>query len=117
MNLRSKWLLPISIRGSQNYDVTEIDVSSLRLAGEVEPLQWRFKKRARGHTDLKLKFSSEEMCNALGNLEPGRTYEVWITGRFKNGTRIMGSDSFIAVGRPARKQASEIRRSSEGGEP
>jgi len=106
VNLRSKGLLPISILGSSEYDVAEIDVSSLRLAGEVAPSRWRLKQRAGGQRDLKLKFSSEALLDALGDLQPGETYEVWVTGRLHDGTRILGSDFILAVGRPARKLSS-----------
>jgi len=116
VNLRSKGLLSISILGSSEYDVTEIDVSSLLLAGEVAPLRWRFKKRAGGSMDLKLKFSSEAMRNALGDLQPGQTYEVWVTGRLDDGTRIMGCDSFVAVGRPPRKLSSAPTKSTPSSE-
>lgn len=113
VNLRSKGLLPISILGSEDYDVSEIDVSSLLLEGEVEPLRWKLKKRAGGYMDLKLKFSSEAVRNALGNLQPGQTYEAWITGKLYDGTRIRGADSFIAVGRPPRKPLSELMKFGE----
>jgi hypothetical protein len=49
--------------------------------------------------DLKLKFSSGAVQNALGNLQPGQTYDVWITGEFMDGTRILGSNSCVAVTR------------------
>ena len=113
VSLRSKGFLSILILDSEDYDVTEIDVSSLLLEGEVEPLRWRFRKKVRGYMDLKLKFSSEAVRNALGVLQPGQTYEVWITGKFNDGTRILGSDSFLAVGRPPRKQLSEVMKSGE----
>jgi hypothetical protein len=113
VNLRSKRPLSVSILGSEDYDVAEIDVSSLLLEEEVAPLWWRFRKRAGGNMDLKLKFSSEAVRKVFVDLRPGQTCEVWITGKFNDGTRIMGSDSFLAVGRPFRKQSSEARLSDE----
>jgi hypothetical protein len=113
VGLRSRAPLSISIRGTPDYDVTEIDVSSLLLEGEVQPLRWRFKRRARGYTDLKLRFSSEAVRDALGDLQSGQTYEVCITGRFNDGTRILGSDSFLAVGRPPRSKSSAVMKFGE----
>jgi len=33
--------------------------------------------------DLKLRFSSQAVHDALGHLQPGYTYEVWITGKVR----------------------------------
>ena len=96
-NPKSRGVLPVSILGSNDYDVTEIDVSTLLLEGQAAPLRSRLQKRADGTMDLKLKFSSEAVHNAFGNLQLGQTYDVWITGKFTDGTRIMGSDYFVAA--------------------
>ena len=66
--------------------------------------------------DLKLKFSSGAVQNALGNPQPGQMYDVWITGEFMDGTRILGSDSCVAVSRSWSKWLSgsrENRRTDE----
>jgi hypothetical protein len=111
--LKPKGVLPVSILGSNDYDVTEIDVSSLLLEEEVAPLRSRLQKRADGYMDLKLKFSSEAVQNALGNLQPGQTYDVWITGNFWDGTRILGSDSFVAAPRSRGKRSSGAMKAGE----
>jgi hypothetical protein len=95
--LRSRGVLSVSILGSDDYDVAEIDVSSLLLQGKVAPLRSRLRKRAGGYTDLKLKFPSGAVQNALGDLQPGQMYDIWITGKFRDGTRILGSNSCVAV--------------------
>jgi len=97
VNLSSKRPLSIQMLGSEDYAAAEVDVSSLLLEAEVAPLRRRLKQRAGGHIDLKLKFSSEEVPNAFGNLQRGQTCEVWVTGKSKDGTRIMGCDSFLAA--------------------
>ncbi len=101
VNVRSKGKLAVAILGSDDYDVNQIDVSSLRLEGEVAPVRWRFRRRANGHTDLRLKFSNPAVQEALGELAPGQTYRVCITGKFEDGTRLTGSD-FITT-RPRRR--------------
>jgi hypothetical protein len=97
INPKSKGVLPAAILGSDDYDVTEIDVSSLLLEGEVPPLRARLKKGGDGYQDLKLKFSSPAVWEALGDLQPCQTYEVWITGTFNDGTQLLGSDSVFVV--------------------
>jgi hypothetical protein len=95
--LKPKGDLPASILGSNDYDVTEIDVSSLLFEREVAPLRSRLRRGAGDCMDLRLKFSSQAVRNALGNLQPDRTYDVWITGKFKDGTPMQGSYSFVAA--------------------
>jgi hypothetical protein len=112
-NLKSRGVLRASILGSADYDVTEIDVSSLLFEREAAPLRSRLRKGAEGYIDLELKFSSEAVRNALGNLEPGRTYDVWITGKFKDGTRLQGSDSFVVVPLARGKRFSEAMNAGE----
>jgi hypothetical protein len=97
INPKSRGVLRAAILGSDDYDVSEIDVSSLLLEGEVPPLRARLKKCGDGYQDLKLKFSSEAVWDALGDLQPCQTYEVWITGTFNDGTQLLGSDSVFVV--------------------
>jgi hypothetical protein len=97
INIGSKGVLPVAILGSWDYDVTEIDVSSLLLEGEVVPLRSSLQEGVDGYMDLMLKFSSEAVADALGDLQPSQLYEVWITGTFEDGTRLLGSDSVVAA--------------------
>jgi hypothetical protein len=97
INIGSKGVLPVAILGSWDYDVTEIDVSSLLLEGEVVPLRSSLQEGVDGYMDLMLKFSSEAVADALGDLQPSQLYEVWITGTVEDGTRLLGSDSVVAA--------------------
>lgn len=97
INLESKGVLPVAILGSKDYDVIEIDASSILLEGEAPPLRWSLQVGAYGYMDLMLKFSNKAVRDALGDLQPGQTYEIWITGTFKDGTYVLGSDSVVAV--------------------
>ena len=80
-----------------DYDVTEIDVSSLLLDEEVAPLRSSLEEGVDGYLNLMLKFSSEAVSNALGDLQPSQTYEVWISDTFEDGTPLLGSDSVVAA--------------------
>jgi hypothetical protein len=95
-NPKSKGALKVAILASEDYDVSEIDVSSLLLEGEVPPL-WARLKGKHGNERLMLKFSNGAVRDALGDLEPGQKYEVWITGTFKDGTQLIGSDIILVV--------------------
>ncbi len=106
INPNARGVLPVLISGSRDLDVTEIDVSSLLLEGTVAPLRWSFEKETDGYRDLALEFSNQAVCNALGDLQPGQTYEVEITGMLEDGTKISGSDSVYVVP-PARKKRSK----------
>jgi hypothetical protein len=99
INLKSKGVLPVAILGSSDYDVTEIDVSSLLLEGEVAPLRSSLQEGADGNMNLMLKFSSEAVRDALGDLQPGQTYDVCITGTFTDGSNFLGCDSVAVVPR------------------
>jgi hypothetical protein len=99
INIEARGVLPVAILGSRNYDVTEIDVSSLLLEEEVAPFQSSVEQGADGFLDLMLKFSSEAVSNALGDLQPSEMHEVWISGTFEDGTPLLGSDFVVTVPR------------------
>lgn len=97
INLGSRGVLTVAILGSAGCDVTEIDVSSLLLEGQVAPLRSSLKAKRSGYKDLKLMFDSEAVNDALRDLQLGQTYEVSITGALMDGTPIFGSDSVVVV--------------------
>ncbi len=95
-------VLPVAVLGSDEFDVDDIDVSSLELEGAA-PLRYDFKDIAAppagdedcacsdagpdGHTDLTLKFSRLEVASALGDVS-GDGVPVTLTGQMKDGTPI-----------------------------
>lgn len=95
--LCSTEVLPVTILGSADCDVTEIDASSLLLEGQVAPLLWRLEDEEDGYLGLKLEFDPESVNNALQKLRVGQMHEVWITGTLMDGTPIMGSDFIVVV--------------------
>jgi len=85
INFKSKGVLPVAILGTDEFDVTQIDPASVRLEG-VAPLRWAIEDVATpfvgdiddcydcttagqdGYDDLTLKFSTQEIVAALGDV-------------------------------------------------
>jgi VCBS repeat-containing protein len=109
VDLTAQGVVLVLILGSADCDVTEIDVPSILLEGQVAPLKASVKTGAFGYKDLKLRFDSNAVNEVLAHLEVGQTYEVRITGALVDGTSIGGSDSIMIVeprpgrGKPGKK--------------
>lgn len=141
LNTKSKGVTPVAILGTADFDVTLIDLETVALAG-VSPLQWNWEDVATpfepytgkedcdldcntegpdGYLDLTLKFDTQELLDAIGNvevfevseeelnaLESGESNQVTTTsgeilvdgaclviqleGNFLDGTAIIGED-------------------------
>jgi hypothetical protein len=97
-------VLPVVVLGSAEFDVRDIDVSSLRLEGAA-PLRHSYHDMAAptgseddrgrepscpdGYTDLSLKFSRLDVVSALGPVSGDRV-ALTLTGRLEDGTLIKG---------------------------
>lgn len=120
LNTKKKGVLPAAILGTENFDVTQIDLSTLQLEGGVVPIRWSLEDVATpfepfigkekckrdcnqdgpdGFTDLTLKFRAQEVITAVGDWPSGRfCVPVQITGNLLDGTPIVGEDVlFIKV--------------------
>jgi parallel beta-helix repeat protein len=116
LNIKSKGVLPVSIIGTEDFDVTRIDPASINLMG-IAPLRWSLKDVATpyepftgkeeatdcndsgpdGLTDLTLKFDTQELVQTfellLGvNLEDGEALVVRLIGNLREE---FGSAQFI----------------------
>jgi hypothetical protein len=117
LNLRSRGVLPVAILGSAEFDVSDIDAASVRLAGvgairsnpedvtgpvvngndcactTAEP---------DGIVDLTLKFRTPEivvaLLNHVGELTKGEQLALTLTGTLIDGTPIEASDCVVLVG-------------------
>jgi hypothetical protein len=99
-------VLRAAVLGSEEFDVRDIDVSSLALAGAA-PLRHRYEDisgapiagdecacpepDADGYNDLTLMFSRRDVVAGLGNNASGEV-PVWLTGRMKDGNQIELAD-------------------------
>lgn len=109
---KGKGVIPVAILGTADFDVMDIDLSTVELEG-VSPLRSAYEDVADpytgglsdpldrndcttdgpdGLTDLTLKFDKSELLDALGSPAKGSVIEVEIVALTLGGTPIIGSD-------------------------
>ena len=108
LNVKAKGVLPVAILGTEDFDVTQIDPASVRLEG-VAPLRWALEDVGTagdplagpdGFTDLSLKFKTQEIVAALGDVNDGDVMVLHLTGNLKEefgGMAIAGEDVVIII--------------------
>jgi hypothetical protein len=114
INPMSKGNLPVAILGTADFDVLDIDVSSLLLEGvaairsyiedEVAPLIDGNEcdctaEGADGFDDLTLKFKTQDIIAALGPIHSRDVRLLAITGNLLDGTPLEASDCIVIVGK------------------
>jgi len=115
----SKGVLPVAILGTEDFDVSQIDPASIVLAG-VSPLRWAMFDVAApyepylgkedafdcttagpdGFMDLTLKFKTQEVVVALGDVSDGDVLVLPLTGNLLEefgGTPIVGEDVIVIL--------------------
>jgi hypothetical protein len=126
LNLKSRGVLPVAVLGSEDFDVNNIDVASIRLA-EVAPIRSSFDDVATpvadgnececitegpdGYTDLTLKFKTQEivekLINAPNELVDSQPLSLTLTGASSDDTLIEGTDCVLLVGNVLRAIAAK----------
>ena len=111
LNARVQGVLPVAILGTEDFDVNDIDINSLRLEG-VAPIRSGYDDVAGpfagdlcgcteagpdGFLDLDLKFSTPEVIDALLPLTRGDRV-LTLTGTLLDGTEFEGQDCVMLVG-------------------
>ncbi len=114
LNVKSRGVFPVAILGTATFDVTTIDRASIRLAG-VAPLRSSLGDAATpfepfvgkascsdcteagpdGYKDLLLKFDTQQLVAALGQVNDGDCVVLELTGNLKEeagGNPILGED-------------------------
>jgi len=131
LNARVRGVLPVAIMGTPDFDVTTIDLASIRLAG-VAPLRSSFEdvgtpfmpftgredcsldcnsEGPDGWTDLTLKFDSQEVIAALGGVEHGQCLVLELVGFLNEesgGGPIVGEDVVRIISRGRRTDDSRL---------
>ncbi|MHC4482445.1 MAG: hypothetical protein ACYSW4_02730 [Planctomycetota bacterium] len=114
LNAYSKGMFPVAILGSESFDVSNVDIASIRLAG-VAPIRSSLEDVATpvaggsecvchtagpdGYTDLTVKFETPAIVNALGELNEGDVLPLTLTGILQDGCSIGGTDCVVVVGK------------------
>jgi len=115
LNTNDHGRLPVAILGTNNIDVTQIDVGTIKLAG-VSPLQSDLEDVATpfspftgkqdcnldcttagpdGLLDLTLKFDAQAIIAALGAVTDGQCLVLKLTGNLLDGSPIKGEDVVV----------------------
>ena len=122
LNVNSRGMLPVAILGTQEFDVSQVDPESVALMVGltlVEPLRWSLEDVATpvepyigkgeedgtdagpdGQMDLTLKFDTQEVVQALGDVSDRERVLLTIVGALKEefgGTAIVGEDWVIIL--------------------
>jgi hypothetical protein len=111
LNVKSQGVLPVAILGTEDLDVTDIDVGAISLAG-VAPIRFDYEDVATpfegelcdchkdgpdGYFDLTLKFDTQEIVTALGDVEDGEYLPLTLSATLVDGTVIEGSDCIRVI--------------------
>jgi hypothetical protein len=115
LNPKSRGVLPVAILGSEDFDVTRIRGRSIRLEG-VAPIRSSVEDvgtpsensrdvcrcsdhdHGDGYPDLSLKFDTQKVVKALGDLVKGETRVLRLTGKLSDETWIQGMDCVVILG-------------------
>jgi len=114
LNVKSRGVLPVAILGSEDFDVNTIDIASIRLAG-IAPIRSSFedvaaplsdanececsKEGPDGFLDLTLKFETQKILEAIGEVDHGDELVLALTGVLSDETPVNGSDCIVIRGR------------------
>jgi hypothetical protein len=106
-------VLPVAVYGTEDFDVAELDVSTLQLEG-VPALRHSMEDvggpterasecdcaatEADGHVDLTLKFKKSDVARALGDVYDGDVVPLTLTGQLLDGTPWASSDCVLIRG-------------------
>lgn len=115
INVTAKGVLPVAILGTDEIDVSMIDPATLLLEG-VAPLRWEWSDVATpfepwtgksdcwadctedgpdGYMDLTIKFDTQEIVSAVGEVADGACMVLTLTGNYFDGRAIAGEDVVV----------------------
>jgi outer membrane protein assembly factor BamB len=106
LNTSTQGVLPVAILGNEDLDVTLIDPVTIRLEG-VAPLRSSIEDVGiayncgvdgpDGFPDLTLKFDTQDIVAALGEVADGVQVNLKLTGELTDGTAIEGEDVVLIL--------------------
>ncbi|MFQ5907633.1 MAG: hypothetical protein ACE5JE_02215 [Thermoplasmata archaeon] len=116
LNVKSQGVLPVAILGTGDFDVSQIDPSTVELEG-ISPLRWSMEDVATpyepymgkedafdcttdgpdGFFDLTLKFSTQAIVGVLGEVFDGDVLVLGLHGEHWDGTSFDGEDVVVIL--------------------
>jgi hypothetical protein len=120
VNVKSKGVLPVALLGTSDFDVSQIDIATVKLEG-IDPIRSSYEDVATpvepfsgkedcyedceevypdGYTDLTLKFDTQEVVDALGDVYDGDCLVLKLTADLMDGTPIEGEDVVLILDKP-----------------
>lgn len=126
VNVESKGVLAVAVLGAEDFDVNTIDVASVRLE-DVAPIRSNLEDVATrvsdekdcdcnttgpdGLVDLVLKFETEDIVEALGDVNEGDLLPLTLEGVLSDGgTMIEGTDCVVIRGRHRSLRGADINK-------
>ncbi len=125
LNVKSSGVLPVAILGSGDLDVSQIVPTSVRLAG-VEAIRNSYEDVAApvtdtndcnctaqgpdGYPDLTLKFKTQEIVEAIGDVNEGDVLTLELTGVLFGERPIEGADCVVIRGRHKPLNSADINK-------
>lgn len=112
VGVNSQGKLPAALLGGSDFDVRDVDVSSLALEG-VPVMKYSYDDVAApceggcclgdsfdGYEDLNLKFDTPSILEAIGDWSSGDEIELTLTGSMLDGTSFEARDTIVLRGNP-----------------
>lgn len=116
INTKSKGVTPVAILGTEEFDVSTIDVGSIYLdlpEGIASPVSYGYEdvtqpagtawecndteNGADGYMDLTLKFNTQELVEGLGEVNDGDELVITIKGSTFDGPDLVGDDCILIL--------------------
>lgn len=118
LNVKSKGVLPVAILGTEDFDIFDIDVASIRMEG-ISPIRSGYEDVATpfegeicechelgadGYLDLTLKFTTQEIVDAIGDVNDGDEVILSIIGKLSDGSDFAGADCVVITKKSSNKE-------------
>ena len=134
LNVKSKGVLPVALLGTEDFDVGDVNITTLSLEG-IFPIRYAFEDVATalapleekeecyldcndlgpdGFEDLTLKFDRQEIVAAIvEEVEDGKCVVLQLTGNLMDGTPIEGEDVILILDKPNVEAKQEKKEKKE----
>lgn len=122
LNTGSNGLLPVAILGTEDFDVTTVDPTTIQLEG-APALRWAVDDVAApfpgelcdcwtegpdGFDDLTMKFIIQDIVEAIGEVNDRDTLVLTLTWELFDGTSMKGSDCIVVLKRELHKRKKRL---------